>query len=142
MAGATLLDLSEGAEEETEAEEAAAALIAVVNCRRCCWELFGVVTARALAELDAAAKRGIRDGTAALRAERRSIVKLVERDDLSKESEREKKRERRAKIVRKTCFFSKLRPEIFDFCWNEEQRNRGEAHALCPRLFYLFRDLR
>ena len=112
LAWASFLDRSEDGEEETAAEEAAAALIAVVNCQRCCWELFGVVTARALAELDAAAKRGIREGTAALRAERRSIVKLVERDELSKESERERES---AKIVSRSCFFRRTETQTRNF---------------------------
>lgn len=102
LAGASLLDRSGDGEEETKAEEAAALIAVVVDCRRCCcWELFAVVvvTARALAELDAAAERGIRDGAiAALRAERRSIVvKLVERDELRELREKRKERERAKK---------------------------------------------
>ena len=95
LAGTSLLDRSKEGEEEAEEEAAEAAPLIDVDCRRRCWELFfaDVVTALALAELDAAAEGGIRDGTAALRAERRSIVKLVGRGEVLSEKEDRRKRE-------------------------------------------------
>ena len=107
LAGTSLLDRSKEGEEEAEEEAAEAAPLIDVDCRRRCWELFfaDVVTALALAELDAAAEGGIRDGTAALRAERRSIVKLVGRGEVLSEKEDRRKRESQWQIRVRLFFF-------------------------------------
>ena len=151
LAGTSLLDRSKEGEEEAEEEAAEAAPLIDVDCRRRCWELFfaDVVTALALAELDAAAEGGIRDGTAALRAERRSIVKLVGRGEVLSEKEDRRKREsqwqRRVRLFFFFFFFFfvptklKTRPAFWPA---SERRKRGEAHLASFSFSYPFRDLR